>query len=134
MSILAEIHSYWASNSTLNTALNASKVYTGLIPETTSFPYAVLVPLGMTVSPTTGAGYWATYAFQISVFDTNPDNCDLLGNTIAGQFDYKTISSQSMSCERVNGPVFMVDQDSPKRVYHCLLEYHLLENKTLPDN
>jgi hypothetical protein len=131
MSILAELHSYWAGNSTLNTALPATKVYTGLVPEATAFPYAVVVPINMVPTFTTGQGYVETFGFQISVFDTNPDNVDALADTIAGQFDYKTISSQTISCERINGPVFVVDPDTTMKVYHALLEYRLNENKTV---
>lgn len=132
MSFLADIHSYWSSNSTLDSALPATKVYTGLVPESITFPYAVIVPLALTPTWTTGSGYYGTFRFQISVFDTDPDNVEALANTIAGQFDYRPVSSSTMSCERVNGPVFMVDPDTPQRTYHAYLEYDLLENKTMP--
>jgi hypothetical protein len=134
MSILADIHAYWASNSTLDAALSHTKVYTGLAPETLAFPFAVIVPIGMIPSPLTGPGYVELFDFQISIFDSNPDNVDNLANLVTGQFDYKNITATTVSCERKNGPVFFVDQDSPKRVYHAMIEYELRENKSLPDN
>ncbi len=135
MSILAEVHSYWSGNSTLNTALAAAgKVWTGLAPETVSFPFAVIVPIGMVPSPTTGTGYVENFVFQISIYDTDPDNVDSLANTVAGQFDYQAISEATISCERTDGPTFMVDPDSPERVYHAVITYELRENKTLPNN
>lgn len=132
MSFLADIHSYWASNGTLNSALPATSVYTGLVPESKTFPYAVIVPISLNPTYTTGSGYFGTFAFQISVFDTDPDNVESLADTIGGQFDYKPVSGPTMSCERTNGPILLVDQDTPQRVYHGLLEYQLLANRTLP--
>src|SRR4051794_7167914 len=126
MSFLADIHSYYASNATLTALLPASKVYTSLIPEGTAFPYAVIVPIALTPTPTTGQGYYASFAFQISVFDTDPDNAESIANTIVGQFDYRQIATSTISCERTNGPVLFVDQDTPKRVYHGVLEYLLI--------
>jgi hypothetical protein len=133
MSFLADIHTYIAGNATITAVLPAASIYTGLIPEGTAFPYAVITPIGLTPSPTTGSGYYEAFSFQISIFDTDPDNVEALANTVGGQFDYKTISSSAISCERTNGPVFTVDPDSPQRTYHALLEYQLLANRTLPN-
>ncbi len=132
MSFLADIHSYWASNSTLNGALPATQVYTGLAPESIDFPYAVIVPLALTPTFVTGSGYFGTFSFQISIFDTDPDNVEDLANTVAGQFDYQQISALTMSCERTDGPTFMVDPDTQQRTYHAVITYDLLQNRTMP--
>lgn len=133
MSFLADIHSYWGSNATLTSAIPAAKVYTGLIPEGTAFPYAVITPIGLVPSPTTASGYYASFNFQISVFHSNPDTVESLCNTIVGEFDYQPISATTISCERGNGPVLFVDADTAARVYHGLIEYTLIQNRTLPN-
>ncbi len=132
-SFLADIHTYYSGNATLTAALPASSVYTGLVPEGQSYPYAVITSIGLNPTPTTGSGYYATFAFQISVFDTDPDNVEALCNVIAGQFDFKTISASTISCERQNGPILLVQPDTPARVYMGFLEYRLLQNRTLPN-
>lgn len=132
MSFLSEIHAYWLANSTLNTALPASKVYTGLAPESLAFPYAVVVSIGLVPTYTTCTAYVGTFAFQISVYDTDPDNVEALASTITGQFDYQSISANTMYCLRTNGPILLVEPETPANVYHGLIEFELMENRTLP--
>lgn len=130
-SILAEIHAYWQSTAALDAALSHNRVWTGLAPESIAFPYACVIPLSMDQQFVTGVGYVETFQFQISIFDTNPDSCESIANTVAAQFDYKTISANTISCERVSGPFLVVDPDTPERVYHAVIVYDLLENKIM---
>lgn len=133
MSFLADIHSYWSNNSTLNGALPATSVYTGLVPESLTFPYAVIVPISSVPSFVTGSGYFSTFHFQISIYHTDPDQAEDIANTVAGCFMYQPVAAYTMSCELTNGPVFFVDPDTPQRTYHVMLEFDLLQNRTMPN-
>lgn len=133
MSFLSDLTTYWNGNSTLTGVLPASKVYTGLVPEGTAFPYAVITPISLNPNPTTGAGYYGTFHFQISIYHTSLATLESIANTVVGQFDYRSISAATISVERLNGPVVYVDQDTPARVYHCMIEYNWLKNLALPN-
>ncbi|WP_020469316.1 hypothetical protein [Zavarzinella formosa] len=133
MGFLADIFSYYSANTTLTAALPYAKVWTGLAPEksNTDFPYAVVVPLSSTPNFTTGSNYFESFSFQISVFDDDLDNVESICQTIMSQFDYKSIcGSPNISCERENYLV-TVDQDTPKLVYHGLIQYTLRKNRSL---
>ena len=129
---LSDIHSYWSSNSTLDTALSHNQVYTGMVPESLAFPYAVVIPTGGEIQPTTGAGHFGSMNFQISVYDTDPDNAMNLADTIYGQFYYKAIGDSTISCEPTNHPYMVVDPDTTQKVYHYVLEFVLRENMLAP--
>jgi hypothetical protein len=112
INFLSDIHTYWASNSTLNGALPATQVYTGLVPESLGFPYAVIVPTGGDIDSTTGKSHIGNYDFQISIYDTDPDNAMSLADTIYGQFYYGQIGSTIISCEPTAAPFMIVDPDT----------------------
>lgn len=130
MSFLSEIHAYWAGNATLNTAFPASKVYTGLVPEGTSFPYGTITVVSSTPNFTTGKPYWESFRFQINVFDTDPDNVETLAAAVMTAFDYQPISAYTLSCERENY-IFLVTPDTPARVFQATIEYVLNDNRSL---
>lgn len=129
-SFLADIMTYWAGNSTLTNAVPASKFYTGLVPEGTAFPYVIVIPIASTPTNLTAPGYWETFSFQLSVYDSDPDNVETVCQTILGQFDYVSISAACISVERTNVPVFMVDQETPELVYHGMIVYDYRRNQT----
>ncbi len=129
-SFLADIMTYYAGNATLTAALPFAKVWAGLVPEGTAFPYLVVVPMASVPTNITGPGYWETYTFQISIFDTDPDNVESVAETVKGQFDYAAISAACISCERTNGPVFVLDQDTPLPVYHAWMTFDYRRNQT----
>lgn len=131
MSFLSDIHAHWAADSTLNTALPATQVYTGIAPETLSFPYAVITAISSVPTFTTDKPYWEGFRFQISIFDTDPDNVDSLTTTVQNAFDYQTIGSSTISCERENY-IFTTMPDTPLRVYMAMIEYVLNANRSLP--
>ena len=135
MSYLSDIKSYWQATAALNDAIPVTKVFVGLQPSRAEFPYVVITPISTTVQPTTSAGYVSTYSFQISVFGgvADADGFLALVDDIAGQFDYKTISASTISCERSNGPVLSVDQSTPQKVYQATVDYDWLCNRSLPD-
>jgi hypothetical protein len=131
MSFLADIFTYWTGNPLLAKALPLSKVWTGLAPEGTAFPYAVITPVSSEPSFTTGSGYFEAFVFQISLYDTDLDNVEALAATIMGQFDYKLVGgSKNISCERENYLV-VVDPDTPEKVYHAVITYRFYENRSL---
>jgi hypothetical protein len=129
---LADLMAYYSGNSTLTAAVPFSKVWTGLVPEKTAFPYIVFTPIASVPTNVTNGqgGYWETFTFQISIFDTDPDNVESVAATVAAQFDYRTISASCISCERTNGPVFIVDQATPELVYHAWLQFDYRRNQT----
>lgn len=131
-SFLADIMTYYQNNATLTAAVPFSKVWTGLAPEGTAFPYIVVVPIASVPTNITNGqgGYWETFTFQISIFDTDPDNVESVAATIVAQFDYANISSACISCERTNGPVFVLDLDTPKLVYHSWMTFDYRRNQT----
>jgi hypothetical protein len=127
---LADLMTYYQSNSTLTNAVPFTKVWTGLAPEKTAFPYIIFTPIASVPTfVTRDNGYWETYTFQVSVFDTDPDNVEAVAQTIQEQFDYADISATCISCERTNGPVFIVDQDTPELVYHAWLQFDYRRNQ-----
>ena len=75
-------------------------------------------------------GYWETFTFQISIFGTDPDSVESIADTVKGQFDYAALSAACISCERTNGPVFVLDQDSPEPVYHAWITFDYRRNQT----
>src|SRR4051812_12602811 len=124
MSFLSDIHSYWAAHATLNAALPSTQVYTGLAPESLVFPYAVITPVASAPTFTTGSPYHETFAFQISIYDTDADNVKTLTATAQAAFDYATVASSTISCIRTSS-IFTIDPDSPRRVYHQVIGYEL---------
>lgn len=137
MTIFADINSYWANNSTLNTALPATKVYSFQVPTTfvRAYPYGTITPIACVPTPTTGTGYIETFSFQISLWHDDPDALDTLANTVTGQFDYQAVAgSPTISCERSGGPVLSIDPSTPELTFMAIVTYDLRVNKTLPDN
>ena len=132
MSFLADIHSYWQSSSTLNTALPATSVYTGLVPESQAFPYAVLTSISADSTFLTGKDYVAAFTFQVSIFSSDPDQAESIGQAVLGGLTFQPVSASTISCILTDGPILLIDQDTPARVYHCLLTFQLTENASLP--
>src|ERR1019366_8483533 len=121
------------TNSVLNTALPASQLWTGIAPESVQFPYAVITSIALIPTYTTcPTSYYATFNFDINIYDTDPDNVEALAATITGQFDYKAISANTMFCSRTNGPLLSVEPETAMKVYHGWIEYELVENRSLP--
>lgn len=128
-SFLSDIQTHFQANAALTTAL-PSGLWLGLAPSSMPFPYAVVVPIAAVPTFTTGVGYWESFSFQISVFDTDPDNVEALAGLVEAAFDYQHIGSGYISCERENY-VFTVDQDTPELVYHAAISYTLRENRNI---
>lgn len=137
MTILADINAYWSGNSTLNTAIPATKVYTLQVPTTfnRAYPYGTITPIAVVPAPTTGTGYIENFSFQISLWHSDPDVLDALANTVAGQFDYNAVAgAATVSCERSGGPTMSIDNSTPELAYMSVITYDLRVNKDLPDN
>lgn len=135
--IISTIQDYWADNTTLNNALDSSKVYTLAVPSSfvDAFPYAVLTPIDSSPQPLTGNSFVEKFTFQIKYYSDDPDDADETGVTIQRQFDYKLVAgAATVSCERVSGPILDYDQTTPTLLYMTLLTYELRVNKTLGTN
>jgi hypothetical protein len=136
MTILADIQTYWANNSTLNAAVPATSVYLLQVPTTflDAFPYGTITPIACVPTPTTGTGYVETFSFQISLWHSDANTLDTLANTVTGQFDYQAVVPSIVSCERSGGPVIHIDNSNPKLAFMAVVTYDLRVNKSLPDN
>jgi hypothetical protein len=131
MSLQSDVVSYWQGNTALTSAIPFSNFWVGLAPEAVSFPYAVMVILGSLptyVTMGTRDGYIETFSFQISIFDTNPDNALSVAGLVVDQFEFVQISAKCISVERTNGPLFVVDMDTPKLVYHAWVSFAYTAN------
>lgn len=126
MSFLSDIHAYWQANASLNLALSSDKVYTGIVPEGTAYPYAVIVPIASVPTWTTGAPYLEEFAFQISVFSRTAAEAETIAQAVMNQFDWKTIAASTVYCERTN---YMVIAEE-KFVYQAMIEYRLSAQKS----
>lgn len=138
MSFLSDIHTYWANSTALNAALPASKVYTGGVPENMTMPYGVIVNIGskptwLTQGPTPGAGapYFETFTFQISIYDTDPDNVETIAQVVMDEFDFKPITTETIYCQRMDSR-FVSDDNTPAKIFHMAITYDFAVNKTLP--
>lgn len=112
MSILATFKTYWAANSTLQTAMAASKVFLDIVPEGTTFPYGRLSVLGSVPSYLSSGSHIESFSYQLSLFHTNFETLCTLADTVMGQLDNAYITAgtlvnmrqnRTMVCEVVNG-------------------------------
>jgi hypothetical protein len=127
----ANILTYWAANATLNAALAASKVYAGLQADGAQFPYAVIVDLGASDQFTTGTPVVENNRFQISYYDTSLTGVISVSQTIRSQLHRATIDASTMAVH-CTSDWLVIDPDTEKKVYHCLLEFEWQRNGTLP--
>jgi hypothetical protein len=131
MSFLQDIFSYWQNNTTLTASIPYATVFTGLAPAETPFPYVVITPVSSTPTFTTGNNYIEDFMFQISIFDVDLDNVEALALVVMSQFDWKAISGNpTISCMRQNY-LTVADPDTPKLVYHGMIQYTLAKNRVL---
>ena len=122
MSLQADVVSYWGGNG----SLNPTPLWAGLAPEQTAFPYAILTVISSAPTYVTNGprdGYVEDFQFQISVYDSDPDNALAFAETVRAEFEGQSISSACMAVFRTNGPVFVVDQDTPKLVFHAWVSF-----------
>lgn len=124
MSILASIHTLWSNTSALNTAIAATKVYTDLVPETLTFPFAVLSLVSAIPTYDTGGIAFETASFQVAIYHTSGATCQTLADTVAGVLDGNTIASGGMKAYRT-GYAFNPEPEilNGNRVFRALLEY-----------
>lgn len=121
-----DVVSWFQNNSTINGVIPFASFWLGLAPEGSQFPYAVMTILSSTPSYVTNGptdGYVEDFQFQISVYNSDPDACLSAALTIAQQLEGQSISSACMAVFRVNGPVMVVDSDTPELVYHAYATY-----------
>lgn len=129
---LQSLKTYWANNSTLTAAIPANRVYLGFVPASrTTFPYASFNVIASVPEWTTGNPYVERTTFTIDVFHTNLATLDTLMATIAGQFDWKSIDSDTMSCIREGLLIIAEDNDAKtEQVYHGILTYDWTRNQS----
>lgn len=132
MSLTSDIFTFWSGNTTLTATVPYNKVWQSQTPEGTAFPYVVIVPISVSNESTTGNPYYAVLKFQISLFDTNPDNIEAKLNTICSQFDRVKIATGAMDCIRVNGPITLPDVTTPYKVWQGVIEYDYYKYLVLP--
>lgn len=132
MALLNDVLTYWQGNSTLTAAIPYASVWTGLVPEKQAFPFAVVTIISQAPNYVTRFatnGYIETLSFQISIFDTDPDNSLAVANTVVAQFQGQSISAGCMAVYVVNGPVGPVpDTSTPKQVYQTWVQFDYISN------
>ena len=130
MSFLGDLKTYWAANSTLNSALPSTSVFVGYVPARSTFPYAVVTTIGQPSDWTTGKSYLGTMGFQVSIYHTSLASAESIAATVVNQLAFSNPVSGSW-VEPGNYVVFK-DPDAPQDVYHSAWDFRIRENKQLP--
>lgn len=134
MTLLQLVREYWEGNSTLEeSALPASKVYTGFAPEPLSFPYGIMFLVTATPEFTTCDSYLEESTLQIDIFDVSLANCEDLATMVMGELDWVAIDSSVIAMRRTNYQVFAESETTKpnQNVYHAMIEYSVLQNHSL---
>lgn len=131
---LADIHSYWAGNASLNAKVPSERVYTGMVPESISLPWVAIVPTGSTPTFTCGTPYFEGFQFEIQIYSASDSECEAIVRTVKAEFDYATLSSACVSCERLNYIFTTETTPNPDRqgkIFSGRVEYLYNKNRNL---
>jgi hypothetical protein len=128
---LSDIVTYWTNSTPLNAAVPITQVYTGMVPDLLSFPYASLsvineVPTDTTSGPAPDA---EDFYFRVTVWDFSLANCESIMQAIRTAFHGQQINAASMMCLRMNYLVTS-DEYAGQHVYSVSAEFQQSYNTT----
>ncbi len=130
MSVLSEILTYWANNSTLNTALASTSLYLSQAPEGTSFPYGLIIPVSSTLLDISDQAL-ISYTIQFSIYHSDSVACNNICNAVLSQFYSQDITGDTAACYIGNYIAPVLDSETPVRVYQGIVEIQLMQNRDL---
>jgi hypothetical protein len=128
MSALSVLKTFWAANSTLNTALPVSKIYLDWVPRK-NYPYCQAVVINATPIYTTVAAHIETVTIQLSLFSSDIDALTTLAATIDGQLNNTQLDANQLIMQRINQQQVGETTDG-NYVYHYILLYEMSYNST----
>jgi hypothetical protein len=99
---LGELKTFWANNSTLNTAIPSSKLYLDLVAPTATMPYVRVSVIGNGRVDTTGDVHIELFNYQVTIFHTSLDSLETLAQTVMGQLDNASLTANTMRNRRMN--------------------------------
>lgn len=123
MSFLSDFKTYWAANSTLNTALPATRLFLDFVPPQTVYPYCRFTVIAHTRQDTTASPHVELVNYQLGVFNTDLDALTDTVTTIIGQLDNATINAATMRNRRVNGPLPICEVQNSVYTFSYVIEY-----------